>query len=146
VLLATGVVVGRPGGLRFAIAGSIVTTVGLILRYQQSTDRWESWAYAWALIPVASGLATLVCGLVYRRRDLVDDGIRVVAIAAVLFAAGYWFFETIFQSGRAPIDAAAWWPLIVVGLGVYVTARASLRSARSTTSTGDSASSGGTTA
>ena len=36
------------GGL--AIPGSIITTVGLILLYQNSFNHWQSWAYAWALI------------------------------------------------------------------------------------------------
>ena len=34
----------------------VVTTVGLVLLYQNTTGRWESWAYAWALVgPAASG-------------------------------------------------------------------------------------------
>ena len=51
----------------FAIAGSIVTTVGSVLLYQQTTGHWESWAYAWALVgPGAAGLGMLVYGLLFR--------------------------------------------------------------------------------
>ena len=43
-LLATAFVPTPPQGLGFAIAGSVVTTVGLILLYQETTETWESWA------------------------------------------------------------------------------------------------------
>src|SRR5438105_2944071 len=33
-----------------AVLGSIITVSGLILLYQNATDHFESWAYAWALV------------------------------------------------------------------------------------------------
>ena len=52
-----------PQGLAFAIPGGIVTSIGLLLFYQQATDHWESWAYAWALVgPGAAGLSMLPYG------------------------------------------------------------------------------------
>jgi membrane-bound ClpP family serine protease len=47
-LLTLGLTQRKGEGL--AIAGSIVTIVGLVLLYQNLTDHWESWAYAWALV------------------------------------------------------------------------------------------------
>src|SRR3970282_1893550 len=39
----------------FVIPGVILLVLGLILTYQVITDDWESWAYAWALIPGSVG-------------------------------------------------------------------------------------------
>src|SRR3989440_4888262 len=51
-------------GEGLAIAGSIITVTGLILLYQNSTDHFESWAYAWALVfPGAIGLGMSLYGL-----------------------------------------------------------------------------------
>ena len=119
-LLAIAFVAARPQGLGFAIAGSIVTTIGLILLYQESTGNWETWAYAWALIPGAAALAMILYGSALGRSDLVAAGFRVGAAAATLFVAGFWFFETTFQTGRAPIDLGQWWPVAVIGLGVLI--------------------------
>jgi hypothetical protein len=126
-LLAAAVVPAPPHGLGFAIAGSIVTTVGLILLYQNATGHWESWAYAWALLTAAAGVGTFIYGLAIGRRDLVGNGVRLAAIAGVLFVAGFWFFESIFDSGRAPLDIEAWWPVILVGIGAVITVTAVLR-------------------
>jgi len=120
-LLAASVVPAPPRGIGFAVAGSIVTTVGLILLYQEANDHFESWAYAWTLIMAAGGAGTFVYGLAAGQRDMVASGLRTAAMAAVLFVAGFWFFETIFETGRAPVDLATWWPVIVIAAGVLLT-------------------------
>ena len=108
-----------PHGLALAIPGGVLTMTGLVLFYQQATGHWESWSYAWALVgPGAAGLATLVYGLVSRESKLVTVGLRLIVIAAAIFAIGLWYFETIFETGRVPIDLAAWWPLVLVALGI----------------------------
>jgi hypothetical protein len=120
LLLAMATVPAPPAGVGFAIGGSIVTTVGGLLLYQEAANHWQSWAYAWALIPGAAGLGTFAYGLIFRRRELVADGARLAGVAAALFVAGFWFFETVFDTGRAPIDLATWWPGIVIGLGLLI--------------------------
>jgi hypothetical protein len=119
-LLIASLVLTPPHGVGLAIAGSIVTTVGAVLLYQQATGHWESWAYAWALVgPGGAGLGMLVYGLIFGQRDLLAAGARLVAIAAAIFAVGYWYFETIFASGRAPLELGEWWPVVVVGVGLF---------------------------
>lgn len=132
-LLVASLFPAAPRGVGFAIAGSIVTTVGSVLLYQQTTGHWESWAYAWALAgPGAAGLGMLVYGLIFGQRDLLAAGARLVAIAGAIFAVGYWYFETIFRTGRAPLELGEWWPLIVVGVGLSALIAGSLsRSSRS---------------
>ena len=118
-LLALSLIPTPPRGLGFAIAGAIVTTVGIVLLYQATTAHWESWAYAWALVgPGAAGLGMLAYGLLFRQRDLLPAGARLVAIAAGLFVVGYWYFETVFATGRTPIDLGVWWPIVVVAVGL----------------------------
>jgi hypothetical protein len=121
VLLIASLVRTPPHGVGFAIAGSIVTMVGAVLFYQQATGHWESWAYAWALVgPGAAGLGMLVYGLIFGQRDLLPAGARLIAIAAAIFVAGYWYFETVFATGRAPLEFGQWWPVVVVGVGLSV--------------------------
>ena len=118
-LLLASLVPAAPRGVGFAIAGSIVTTVGTVLLYQQATGHWTSWAYAWALVgPGAAGLGMLVYGLIFGQRDLLAAGARLVAIAGAIFAVGYWYFETVFSTGRAPVELGEWWPVVVVGVGL----------------------------
>ncbi len=118
-LLLASLVPAAPRGVGFAIAGSIVTTVGTVLLYQQTTGHWTSWAYAWALVgPGAAGLGMLVYGLIFGQRDLLAAGARLVAIAGAIFAVGYWYFETVFSTGRAPVELREWWPVVVVGVGL----------------------------
>jgi len=121
VLLAMAFVPAPPNGVGFAIAGSIVTTVGLILFYQQSTGHWDSWAYAWALIPGAAGLSMATYGVVSGHREFMRNGLWLGGVAAALFAAGFWFFESIFDSGRVPVDLATWWPGILIAAGLLIT-------------------------
>jgi len=121
VLLASSVLLPAPRGVGLAIAGSIVTIVGLVLLYQEASDHWESWAYAWALVgPGGAGAGMLLYGLLFRQADLVGAGLRLVAIAAVIFVVGFFFFESVFQSGRVPAGFETWWPLGLVALGVLV--------------------------
>jgi hypothetical protein len=118
-LLVLSLIPTPPRGLGFAIAGAIVTTVGTVLLYQATTAHWESWAYAWVLVgPGAAGLGMLAYGLLFRQRDLVPAGARLIAIAAALFVAGYWYFETVFATGRTPIDLGMWWPVVIVAVGL----------------------------
>jgi hypothetical protein len=131
VLLVSAFLVAPQQGLGLTIAGAVVTSVGLILLYQQSTSHWESWAYAWALIPTAIGVAMAGYGAVRGQRDVVPTGLRMAAIGAVMFVAGFWFFETIFESGRAPIDLWSWWPAILIGAGVLMVATTLLRPGKS---------------
>jgi hypothetical protein len=94
-------------GEGLAIAGSIVTVTGLILLYQNTTDHFESWAYAWALVfPGAVGTGMILYGLSAGRPGNVRAGSRLVGIAVVLFVLGAAFFVGViglgdYQFGRS---------------------------------------------
>ncbi|HEX9095486.1 MAG TPA: hypothetical protein VF990_05220 [Candidatus Dormibacteraeota bacterium] len=87
-------------GEGLAILGSIITVTGLILLYQNATDHFESWAYAWALIfPGAVGAGMVLYGLAAGRPGNVRAGTRLIGIGVVLFLLGVAFFEGIIGIG-----------------------------------------------
>jgi hypothetical protein len=133
-LVAMAVIPAPPKGVGFAIAGSIVTSIGLLLWWQEQNDRFETWAYAWALIgPGAAGLGMFVYGALTRTTDLARQGIRLMAVAGALFLIGAWFFETVFATGRVPfdLDTELWWPLGLMAFGALVVIGALFRDEQS---------------
>ncbi len=51
------------GNAGLAVPACIVGGIGLILWWQNLNNRWDTWAYAWALIPGFVGVGALVQGL-----------------------------------------------------------------------------------
>jgi hypothetical protein len=122
VLLALSLIPAPPAGIGFAIAGAIVTTVGSLLLYQSRSGDWESWAYAWALIPMAAGAALFLYGLFARSSSMVRGGTWMAGIGAVLFATGGWFFEGLF-AGKPQPELTDWWPIVIVAVGAVLLLR-----------------------
>src|SRR3990170_7185363 len=91
-VLVIGLVVANEQGM--VIGGTITTTVGLVLLYQNNTGRWESWAYAWALVgPAASGLGLALWGIRSGNAGDVRNGMWGLLGGLGLFAVGFLFFE-----------------------------------------------------
>lgn len=112
------------GALLLAAAGGIVTTVGLILAYQYSTDHWTSWAYAWALIaPTSVGASMFLWGILHGRGDVVRQGVSALGVGLVLFIVGFAFFEGVLhlggERGLAPLGRQAL-PIALIAAGVLV--------------------------
>lgn len=119
VALTSAGVVGE--GL--AIAGSCVTTSGLILLYQNATDHFESWAYAWALIfPGAVGIGMILYGLTARRPGNVRVGTRLLGTGVVLFLLGAAFFEGVIGIGGYRFDRNTGLALgaVIITVGVVI--------------------------
>jgi hypothetical protein len=110
-------------GEGLAILGSIITVTGLILLYQNATDHFESWAYAWTLIfPGAVGVGMIMHGLVAARAGNVRAGTRLVGISLVLFLVGIAFFEGVigiggYQFGRAAGVAVG---ALIIAMGAFL--------------------------
>src|SRR5438067_5451028 len=80
-------------GEGLAILGSIITVSGLILLYQNATDHFESWAYAWALVfPGAVGVGMSLYGWRAGRPGNVRTGTRLAGIGLIVFLVGAAFF------------------------------------------------------
>ena len=129
-VIAPGVALAALGltqrnGSGLTIAGSIVTMVGLVLLYQNATDRYESWAYAWALVgPGGSGIGMLLYGVRSANRKMAREGFWQIVVAIALFVAGYLFFEGIIGISGERLPLPGWvLPVVVIGLGVLVLVR-----------------------
>lgn len=59
-LLIIGLLTGAAG---MAIPACIVGGIGGLLYWQNATGHWESWAYAWTLIPGFVGVGIVLTGL-----------------------------------------------------------------------------------
>jgi hypothetical protein len=129
-VIAPGVALAAIGlsqrhGSGLTIAGGIVTMVGLVLLYQNATDHWESWAYAWALVgPGGSGIGMLLFGVRSADRKMARDGFWQIVVAIGLFVAGYLFFEGVIGISGEPLPLPNWvLPAVIIGLGVLVLVR-----------------------
>lgn len=108
------------GALSAIIGGTIVTTVGSLLLYQDQTAHYESWAYAWALIPAAVGVALIVHGLRFHQEHKLSIGGRMIAAFGAVFLVGAWYFETIFRTNESPFNLGDNWPIALVALGAVL--------------------------
>jgi hypothetical protein len=84
---------GRLGEV-LSMAGGVVAMAGLVLLVQNATDRFETWAYAWALVLLGgAGIGRLLVGLVRGRRDLVAGGGWLIGAGL----AGFLNFAVLFE-------------------------------------------------
>jgi hypothetical protein len=122
-LATLGLTQRRGSGL--TIAGSIVTIVGLVLLYQNATDHWESWAYAWALVgPGGSGVGMLLYGTRSADAKMARQGFFTMLWALGLFAAGYVFFEGVLGISGQRLPLPSWaLPVSIIVIGVLVLIR-----------------------
>jgi len=122
-LATLGLTQRRGSGL--TIAGSVVTIVGLVLLYQNATDRFESWAYAWALVgPGGTGIGKLLYGTRTGDRRMARDGFWTTVTAIGIFAVGLVLFEGIIGISGEPLPLPNWvLPVAVIVIGVLVLLR-----------------------
>ena len=123
VILALGLFVNREQGM--VIGGTVATTVGLVLLYQNSTGHWESWAYAWALVgPAASGLGLLLWGVRTANGGDIRNGTWGLLGGLGLFLVGYLFFEGIIGISGQRLPLPEWLlPAVVIAIGVVLLLR-----------------------
>jgi hypothetical protein len=111
---------GRLGEV-LATVGGVVTMAGLVLLVQNATDRFDTWAYAWALVVlVGAGLGRWLVGVVRGRGDLAASGGWLIAAGLVAFVVFAVFFEVVIGIGGRPVGAGGRYALagllIVAGL------------------------------
>jgi hypothetical protein len=122
-VLVIGLAVANEQGM--VIGGTITTTVGLVLLYQNNTGRWESWAYAWALVgPAASGLGLALWGIRSGNGSDVRNGTWGLLGGLAIFVVGFLFFEGVIGIGGDRLSLPGWLlPVAVIGIGVVVLGR-----------------------
>jgi hypothetical protein len=83
-------------GTGAAIPGGILTMVGLVLAYQNSSGNWASWVYVWPLVaPGGVGVGLFLQGMRDRNQGLIKQGRSLILIAFLIFMIGFVFFESI---------------------------------------------------
>jgi hypothetical protein len=113
LLLVIGVLTRAPGMI---VPACIVGGIGTLLFWQNATGNWESWSYAWALIPGFVGIGVALLGLITADGRTVAGGLWLMVISAVLFA--------IFASFLGGLNfLGSYWPLLLIGLGVLLLIR-----------------------
>jgi len=118
-LLLLGLLIGVP---EMAIPACIVSGVGGILYYQWTSGNWESWAYAWALIPVFVGIGMILAALIGGRPGKVYlEALGPIAFGVVMFVLIGSFFNA-FSGGWA-----LYLPLVLVLVGGYILVRNLIR-------------------
>lgn len=124
VMFFVGMVIGgKPAG-PLAIPGSIVTTVGLLLLYQNIFEHWESWAYAWALIfPTSIGVGLVINGVWSGIPSLTQRGTRWASFGVILFLAAGAFFELVVNISGGNLIGNFVWPGLLILVGAYLLMR-----------------------
>jgi hypothetical protein len=119
---------GGKGTAAFAIPGSIISGIGLILLFQNITQHWESMSYFWTLIIMFVGVGIYIMGRYGTDENQKRSGLRVMKVGFILFIIFGAFFEMIFSSFSNII-----FPVLLILLGAYlVLSRSGLLGAKKT--------------
>ncbi len=118
LLLLIGAATGAAG---MAVPAAIVGGMGMLLYWQNATGAWQSWAYAWTLIPGFVGVGTLIAGLLEGKGQTVRGGLWLIIISLILFAV---FSAIMAPFVGGPIFLGRYWPVLLIVLGVLLLGRA----------------------
>jgi hypothetical protein len=116
------------------IPGGIVTMLGIVLAYSNSTGDWPIWAYAWSLVvPFGIGLGMYLQALRDHDQHALRTGRTLLFIGLMIFLIGFVLFESILGiSGRdyfGPYGKAAL-PALLIIVGAILLVRSVQRSRR----------------
>jgi hypothetical protein len=132
-LLGLGLAAAGRLGEVLAMVGGVVTMAGLVLGVQNATDRFDTWAYAWALVVlVGAGVGRWLVGMVRGRRDLVASGGWLIAAGLVGFGVLAVVFEVVVGIGGRPVGSAGRYGLaaLLIGAGLILVGRRLLAARR----------------
>lgn len=105
------------GVAELAIPGSIIGGIGGLLYYQNATGDWDSWAYAWTLIPGFVGVGIFITNVLKGRfREALREGSGSIVISVLLFGV----FGS-FMGG--PAILGQYWPVLLILLGLWMLVR-----------------------
>ena len=117
VLLVIGLLADEPG---MAVPACIVGGVGGLLYWQNLTGQWETWSYAWTLIPGFVGIGVILSGVLSgQTAQSLRDGGRTILVSLVLF--------TVFGTLMGGEFTGLVWPSLLIVAGVILLIRNMLR-------------------
>jgi hypothetical protein len=131
--LLIGFAVGPRSAAGLAIPGCVVTTVGMILAIQNTFGLWQTWAYAWTLIPASVGLGLRLQSERLGQPRPMQVGTRMFEWSLLAFVVLFVFFELIlnlsnFTSGALRTMVG---PAVLILAGIYLLMRRRPSAARS---------------
>lgn len=116
VIIAVGALLGLIGLLTWVpgmlIPACIVGGIGGLLYWQNATGNWDSWAYAWTLIPGFVGVGIVLSGLMSGDRKTMIGGGWTIFYSLVLLA--------IFGTFLGGLTVSKYWPVLLILLGVLL--------------------------
>jgi len=115
LLFFTGLLTGVPG---LSVPACLVSGIGMIFAWQRATGRWESWGYVWPLTLTAIGAGMVLSALLgprERRRTPLLNGVQLMVFSLALF----FVLDALFGTRLL----GAFWPVALVGVGVWMIAR-----------------------
>ncbi|MBI4316432.1 MAG: hypothetical protein HY679_10880 [Chloroflexi bacterium] len=122
-LFFIGMVAGGKSTAGLAVPGSIISTVGLMLFFQNWTGQWATWAYGWTIILMAVGLGIVIMGAWAGDRQQRHSGWSLMKVGFVLFVIFGAFFEgLIFRSGNSVVSQFLF-PVLLIVVGLYLLVR-----------------------
>jgi hypothetical protein len=106
---------GGKSAAPFAIPGSIIAGIGLMLLFQSITDHWESWSYGWTVIIFFVGVGIFISGLWGGNAHQRQSGLGVMRTGFILFVIFGAIFEGLFSGFSGYL-----FPVLLIGVGVYL--------------------------
>ena len=122
VFLVISLATWTPG---LAVPACVIGGIGGLLYWQNQTGAWDTWSFAWALIPVFSGVGVFLNETMEGRpvKGIVDGGWPILIGLLLFFLFGSFF-------GRLPW-LGPWWAIVLIVIGVLVLLRPLVRRGRS---------------
>ena len=119
VMLLIGLLSGVPD---LAVPACIIGGIGGLLYWQNATGNWDSWSYAWSLIPGFVGVGVILSGLFGGKvRKSLREGGNLILISLILFV-----IFAAFLGG--PNLLGDYWPVLLILLGLWTLIQALFRS------------------
>jgi len=118
-------VAGLVGGVpSLSVPAAIISGIGGILYYQNVTGEWETWFYAWTLIPGFVGVGVMISNLLqgYVKRSLREGG-RSILFSLLLFGI---FGGLLHQYVGGPEflgQLSDYWPALLILAGLWIIIR-----------------------
>ena len=108
-----------------AIPGCVVTTIGLILALQNTFNIWQTWAYAWTLIPAAVGIGLRLQSEQLGQPRAMQVGMRMFESALLAFVVFFVFFELILDLSHfaTGVLRSTVGPALLILAGIYLLIR-----------------------
>lgn len=106
------------------IPAAIISGIGGILYYQNATDEWSTWAYAWALIPGFVGVGVFIAKTLKGqfKRAFRDGGSGIISSLIVFVVLGS-IFQPIVGGPQVLFEMRTFWPILLILLGLWMLVR-----------------------